>query len=182
MEGFLEVIMGCMFSGKSTELINRIRKHKIIGSRIKVINHVSDTRYKKDAVMTHNMEQETALCVSDLMPLKTSDWYSDTHVIFIEEGQFFADLYDFVVEAVDNDKKHIIVCGLDGDYLRDPIGQILRLVPFADKVMRLEALCAVCRDGTAAPFSKRLHKSTAQQLIGGMNEYSPVCRKHYMAL
>ena len=181
--GTFEVIMGCMFSGKSTELINRIRKHKIIGSRMMAVNHVSDTRYNGDTqtrITSHNLDTEKAISTDNLMSLMETDMYVNAQVIFIEEGQFFKDLYTFVKKAVDHDKKHVVVCGLDGDFQREPIGQILNLVPIADKVDRFQALCAVCKNGKSAAFSKRLSSNQEQELVGGQADYIPVCRYHYL--
>jgi len=212
--GTLEVIMGCMFSGKSTELINRIRKHKIIGSRMMAVNHISDTRYDNSdtrydnsdtrydnsdtrydnsdtrydnsatatptRITSHNLDTETAISTENLLSLTDTDMYKNAQVIFIEEGQFFKDLYVFAKNAVDDDKKHVIVCGLDGDFQRQPIGQILSLVPIADKVDRFQALCAVCKNGKSAAFSKRLSSNTEQELVGGQADYIPVCRYHYL--
>jgi thymidine kinase len=106
--------------------------------------------------------------------------------VVIEEGQFFTDLLYFVERAVDNDKKHVIVAGLSGDFKRRPFGQILDLVPIADSIEKLTAFCKLCCDGTFAHFSKRIVGSgecdtTADQiLVGTSDTYLPVCRFHYL--
>jgi thymidine kinase len=105
--------------------------------------------------------------------------YRDHHVLFIEEGQFFDDLYEFCIQAVERDGKHVIVCGLDGDFERRAFGHILDLVPIADTVDKLRALCAICKDGTEALFSKRLLATKELHVIGGLGDYLPVCRYHY---
>jgi thymidine kinase len=178
----LEVIIGCMFSGKSTEMIHRIRMYRVIDKRVCVINHCIDTRYATDGgfVVSHNHEKEAALSLSALHDCKATDVYTSSEVILIEEGQFFGDLYDFVRHAVEVDNKHVIVAGLDGDYRREPFGDLLRLIPLADKVTRLHALCAVCRDGTQAHFTKRLNGIQHQTWVGAIEDYIPVCRKHYL--
>ena len=94
-------------------------------------------------------------------------------------GQFFTDLYDFCVAAVEKDAKSVIISGLDGDFKRKSFGQILDLIPLADRVDKLTALCTKCRDGTAAIFSKRFAKCTDQIAVGGLDSYIPVCRRHY---
>ena len=157
------------------------------------VNHISDTRYdnsdtrydnsindSQTRITSHNLDTERALSTDNLMSLMETDMYVNAQVIFIEEGQFFKDLYMFVKKAVDDDKKHIVVCGLDGDFQREPIGQILNLVPIADKVDRFQALCAVCKNGKSAAFSKRLSSNKEQDLVGGQADYIPVCRYHYL--
>ncbi|KAJ2999435.1 hypothetical protein HDV02_002920 [Globomyces sp. JEL0801] len=89
------------------------------------------------------------------MPFLSHEEYHVSNVIFIEEGQFFPDLLEFVKVAVDQDCKTLIVCGLDGDFQRQPIGQMLDLIPLADSVDKLKALCAICKNGTEGLFSLR---------------------------
>ena len=149
------------------------------------VNHISDTRYNNHSdtptrITSHNLDTETAISTEHLMSLTDTDVYANSQVVFIEEGQFFKDLYAFVKKAVDDDKKHVVVCGLDGDFKREPIGQILSLVPIADKVDRFQALCAICKNGKSAAFSKRLNSNTEQELVGGQADYIPVCRYHYL--
>jgi thymidine kinase len=83
---------------------------------------------------------------------------------------------------VNNYSVNIIVGGLDGDFQRKPIGQILDLIPMADKCVKLNSLCNICKDGTEAPFSFRLVKSNDIVLVGGSESYIPVCRKHFINL
>ena len=97
----------------------------------------------------------------------------------IDEGQFFPDLKEYVVKWCEEYKKNIIVIGLDGDYKRNPFGQILDLIPIADNVMKLKAMCKLCSDGTEALFTHRLTTEDEQVLIGNSN-YIPVCRQHYL--
>ena len=101
---------------------------------------------------------------------------------FIDEGQFFSDLFTTVLKLVDNYKKHVVVSGLDGDYLRNPFGDIIKLVPHCDRLDKLKAYCCKCNNGTSAPFTKKTekNKSTAVIDIGGNDKYVPVCRYHYM--
>jgi len=95
-------------------------------------------------------------------------------VILINEGQFFEDLYKIVVDLLKEDKK-VYVCGLDGDFERKKIGQILDLIPLCDKVTKLTSLCSICRDGTPGIFSMRLTDEKSQILVG-VDNYAPVCR------
>ena len=99
-------------------------------------------------------------------------------MVFIEEAQFFNNLYEFVNKHLIN--KSFVIAGLDGDFKRNPFGDILKLIPLADKVKKLNALCKFCKDGTEAPFTKRLIVSDEIKLVGGSDSYASVCRKHYL--
>jgi thymidine kinase len=100
-----------------------------------------------------------------------------SEVILINEGQFFPDLYEVVIDMLKY-KKKIYVCGLDGDFERKKFGQILDLIPLCDKVRKLTSLCSLCKDGTAGIFSMRLTDEKEQTIVGSDN-YIPVCRKCY---
>ena len=100
-------------------------------------------------------------------------------VIFVEEIQFFPDAFENISHWVDKLGKTVIVTGLDGDSSRKPFGDVLRLIPIADKVRKLSALCKRCADGTPAHFSKRISSETQTTLIGSSDKYEAVCRKHY---
>lgn len=181
--GKLEIIMGCMFSGKSSSLINRIRQHQILDRNILVINHLSDTRYDDagGCVTSHDKVKVQAESCDILMPLLHRPDYELIDTIFVEEAQFFSDLYEFVLTAVERDGKHIVVSGLDGDYMRKPYQHIMNLIPYADVVEKRNALCVECKDGTIASFSKRIANIDNHQrhMVGAKDSYIPVCRWHY---
>lgn len=175
----LHLIIGPMFSGKSTELIRIIREHKFIGANILVIKHsLDDSRYEKSKLCTHDKQTEDCLSTNNLLALQETTEYLNCEVIFIEEAQFFENLFTFVKDGLEN-QKSFYVAGLDGDFKREPFGDILKLIPLAEKVYKLNALCFFCKDGTEAPFTKRLSTSQDQQLVGGADSYASVCRKHY---
>lgn len=181
----LEIIMGCMYSGKSTEVIRRIKRLKTLKKNVMVINNSLDTRYTNGEmgfIATHNKECEPCISADKLLNLIKTQSYRDADVIIVEEAQFFNDLYDFVVESVDTYSKHVIVSGLDGDSERKPFGDILRLIPHAEKVSKLSALCLECNDGTEAFFSKRLiyEDMSSQISVGSNDKYIAVCRKHFL--
>jgi thymidine kinase len=114
------------------------------------------------------------ICVTNLSECNIDSY----NTIIIDEGQFFSDLKEKVTEWVDN-KIHVIVAGLDGDFQRNPIGQILELIPYSDVIIKLNSLCGICVDGTEAPFTRRKNSSKDKILVGGNDIYVPVCRKHY---
>jgi hypothetical protein len=97
-----------------------------------------------------------------------------------EVGILLDDLYEFVLKAVERDGKHVVVGGLDGDCFRKPFGQILQLIPLADRVTKLSSLCKGCGDGTIGLFTFRTTKSKEIVEVGGSETYMPLCRKHYL--
>ena len=173
----IEVIMGCMFSGKSTELIRRLKRHRAINEKILVINSSKDTRSADSVIKTHNWETFACIKVFDLnsvFDIIKDDAYD---VIAIDEAQFFTGLRDFV-ELIGPTVKRIIIAGLDGDFLQRPFGEIFRVLPMADEVLKLHALCMECKDGTLAPFTKRYSEdTTTQELVGDHDIYKAVCKK-----
>ena len=94
----------------------------------------------------------------------------------------FLKIYLIFVNTGLKENKSFIIAGLDGDFKREPFGDILKLIPLAEKVIKLNALCKFCKDGTEAPFTKRLINADIQQLVGGADSYAAVCRKHYETL
>jgi len=181
--GSITLIIGCMFSGKSTEIMRLIKRYKVLKKKILIINHKSDQHYATDSISTHDQQQIECEMVDSLMPIKQTEKYRESHVIVIEEAQFFTDLFDFTTGAADNDHKTVIVAGLSGDFNRNPFGDIQRLIPHAENITKLSALCVKCGDGTLAHFSKRIDVTNQDQtLVGTTSEYIAVCRKHYNAL
>lgn len=183
--GRLELILGCMYSGKTTELIRLMNRYKSINKNMLAINYKNDTRYGNDnKIYTHNKDGVEALHIDELGVISEKPFfemqYRKAEIIFINEGQFFSTLYDFCKKAVEVDFKTVIVCGLDGDFRREAFGDMLQLIPIADKVTRLTALCKRCNDGTAGIFTLRTINSSQQTLIGGEESYIPVCRHHYL--
>jgi thymidine kinase len=174
--GRLELIIGNMFSGKSTELIRRINREKSINKKIIIINYLHDNRYSSSSISTHDLVKVNCIKVEKLMELP-NDLVKEYDSIFIDEGQFFLDLYKFVNNFINQDI-HIVISGLDGDANQKPFGDILNLIPICDTVDKLCAYCKICNNGTSAPFTKKLTKDSCQVDIGGSDKYIPVCRKH----
>jgi len=147
----LEVILGPMFSGKTTTLLSRARGKTVI------INHVFDTRCK--GVKTHDGVEASAL-KSKVIPISV-----DADTLLVDEAQFFDSL-----DGVETLAPNVVVAGLSGDYRRQPFGKILGLIPKADKVT---FLTAVCDCGAPAPFTKRI--SDEKNLISVQSSYIPKC-------
>tara|TARA_B110000967_G_C18786795_1_gene511217 strand:+ start:609 stop:1142 length:534 start_codon:yes stop_codon:yes gene_type:complete len=177
MSGRIEVILGCMFSGKSTELLRRLRRWKAVGFNVLTINHSLDVR-TNNSVKTHDNVRSDALKISSLLSIVDSDVFKTNQIIGIDEAHFFEDLLEFVLVS-EKAGKTIIVAGLDGDYRREPIGDILKLIPLCDEVVKLQALDMIDRDGSPAIFSKRIVSGNSQILVGAQESYKAVSRKNY---
>ena len=190
--GYLELFIGSMYSGKTSKLLETYKQCKFCNIPVTIINHVIDDRYHNTMVSTHDQVMAPCLQACELNDIWTDNGYKkssekkdlwahgavrDSEVILINEGQFFNDLYDVVVDMLAHNKK-IYICGLDGDFERKKFGQILDLIPLCDKVTKLTSLCSQCKNGTPGIFSMRLTNETAQTIVGSDN-YIPVCRKCY---
>ena len=180
VSGKLELIIGNMFSGKTSELIRRINKEKSINKRILVINYIDDNRYSTDKIVSHDNIKFDCIKVKLLNEIKVD--FNDYDSFFIDEGQFFTDLYPFVVLLVDINHKHVVVSGLDGDNYRNTFGDIIKLIPICDTVDKLTAYCNKCNNGTPAPFTKKITNDSSLIDIGGSDKYIPVCRYHFFKL
>lgn len=191
----LRLVLGCMFSGKSSQVIRLARRYRAIGKRVLFVDHISDTRYAEDVsdpkhIISHDGIRENSVFVSELMEISLRDDYVQADVVIIEEAQFFPDLLKFVVKEMEvkdgkekdgNKEKDFIVSGLSGDYLKRPIGDVLYLIPHAEKIDILTGLCNKCSDGTPGCFTQRKAMTTSKEqvIVGGIELYECVCRKHW---
>ena len=169
----LKIIMGNMFSGKTSELVRRLKRYEVIVKNILVINSSKDTRCMEHVLRTHDNMKFECIKTNNLKELN----YEKVDIIAIDEAQFFIGLKTFVEKALKRGKT-IILTGLDGNYKQEKIGEILECIPLADKVFKLSAMCMECMDGTHGPFTKRIVNNNEVELIGGKEMYRAVCRKH----
>jgi len=187
----LELIIGPMFAGKSSALQSIVRRRMAIGWDVLVIKHSIDKRYLPDEennnmVVNHDQQKCPAKSCGLLVDSLSWNEYVSAKLIVIEEGQFFTDLVKFVLQAVEKDGKHVVVVGLDGDAHRKPFGQILDLIPLADEVQRIYALCKLCGDGTPARFTSAISPAVSEATcdgkpnVGASESYRPLCRKHFL--
>lgn len=182
MNGYLELILGPMFSGKTSKILDLYNQCEFSNIPVVVINHTSDKRYSETMLSTHDLKmipciQASSLCdAMEILEIKNK--INDATVILINEGQFFNDLYEWTEMMVETNHKEIYICGLDGDFNRNKFGQILDLIPLCDKVTKLKSLCSMCKNGTKALFSLRVTEEKEQVLIGS-DCYKPVCRACY---
>jgi thymidine kinase len=177
--GRLEIVIGPMFSGKSSELIRYIKQFRVINKKILILKPECDKRYDSNRIVSHDGIKEDCIVVNDLLELDEKQ-INNHDIIIIDEGQFFKSLKVMVLKWTEMFRKYVIVGGLDGDYQRNPIGEILDLIPYADKYHKFCALCKYCNDGTKAIFSKRISNFGDQILIGSDEYYVPVCRYHFL--
>ena len=183
--GYLELILGPMWSGKTSMLLTYYKQFCFCKLNVSVINFKADDRYSETMLSTHDKQMipcMTGFSMEEIMCVpENAKKITESNVILINEGQFFHDIVDFTTHMVEEQHKKVYICGLDGDFKREKIGKLLDLVPLSDKVTKLRALCGKCKDGTPAPFSFRHSSSTEQVLIGADDIYIPLCRKCYQA-
>jgi thymidine kinase len=174
----LEVVIGPMFSGKSTYAIQYIRRQKAIGVKVLVLKPSIDTRYsQQNVIVTHDKESVPCINWDTNTPLVIDNRVLGNRCIVIEEAQFFKRLRPFVEELLKL-RSDILVVGLNGDCFQKPFGEILDCIPLATSVLKLSALCSLCRDGTTASYTVRTIKQDEQVVVGGPESYISVCNRH----
>ena len=177
--GKLILILGCMFSSKSSKLLEYYYKYKL-KYKCLLISHEKDTRYGENCVSTHNKFSAKSIALGHLIESFELVAYKQAKVILIDEGQFYPDILDFVYKSVNDDGKIVIISGLNGDFKKNPIGDILRLIPEADDIHFQRAICHYCPKPEDAIFSLRTNSKIKDQVAIGEKElYVPVCRYHY---
>jgi thymidine kinase len=178
--GYLELIIGPMFSGKTTRLIDIYYKTIDDNKVAFTINYSGDTRYHDSMLSSHDKRMIPCTFTSTLTSLWNSNIVENIHnadVILINEGQFFPDLYEVVLALVEQYGKIVYVCGLDGDFKRQPFGQLMQLIPLCNNILKLHSKCSMCNKD--ALFSHRTSNETTQIVIGSSN-YKPLCRGCYL--
>ena len=181
--GWVHVISGCMFCGKTDEMLRLLRRFSIAGRRVILIKPRVDTRTDALTVVSRSGAQHTALTVDD--SARIDGLARDADIIAIEEGQFFDERLPEVVERLADGGKQVIVTGLDRDFRGVPFGPMPRLMALADQVTKLTAICVVC--GEPATRTQRLINGAPAPIdsplivIGGLGDetYEARCRLHH---
>ncbi len=171
--GWIEVICGSMFSGKTEELIRRLNRAKIAKQNIKIFKPAMDKRYHQENIVSHNensINSTPVECANDILFLA-----GDSEVVGLDEAQFFDDQIVTVCNQLANQGKRVIIAGLDMDYLGKPFGSIPQLMAIAEYVTKVHAICMVC--GEVASHSYRLAASDEQVMLGETDHYEARCRK-----
>ncbi|MBO6621064.1 MAG: thymidine kinase [Balneola sp.] len=170
--GWIEVVCGGMFSGKTEELIRRAKRAHIAGQEVIVVKPAIDKRYSDTEVVSHNETALPSILVdtADQIVLLTSN----AKVVCIDEAQFFDERIVDIVNVLANDGKRVIVAGLDMDFEGKPFGPMPYLLAVAEYVTKLHAVCA--ESGTMANFSQRVIEDTSKVLVGEYDAYEPRAR------
>jgi thymidine kinase len=176
--GWIEVICGSMFSGKTEELIRRLKRAKIANLKVEIFKPAMDTRYHEQDIVSHdeNAIQSTPIDNSQTILLLASD----VDVVGVDEAQFFDDQLPEVCDQLALRGIRVIVAGLDMDYKGKPFGQIPYLLAKADYITKLHAICVKC--GNIANYSFRKKTLAGQILLGEKDVYEPRCRHCYFTL
>lgn len=177
----LEIIMGSMYSGKTTEIIRMHAKYSFLYNTI-IINHKSDNRYNFDNVIsTHNNITLNAIKLEKLNDID-KNVYKNSQFIFIDEAHFFSDLNEFILKSLNNEK-NLVVVGLNGDCDLKPFMNLVNLIPYANHVKYLTSLCHHCKTPTKGFIHYRLDKKNKKKIsVGGISDYIVLCRKHHSLL
>lgn len=173
----LNLIIGPMFSGKTTELFRLVRRYILAGKRAVIVKYAKDNRYDSVMACTHDlckMEALSAIRISDVY-----DKLLDFDVVGIDEAQFFDDILPHV-DNLANLGKTVIIAALDGDYQKKPFLPIVPLFALSEKIVKVNAVCRTC--GRDAAFTIRTTTSRELEVIGGEEMYRAVCRSCYKNL
>ncbi len=173
----LECITGGMYSGKTEELLRRVRLAEIARQLVLLCKPLIDTRYGEEQVVSHNKTRLPAKVFRSSEELLTMAMGNPCPVVAIEELQFFDDGIVDVCETLVSIGKRVIVAGLDQDYKGEPFWVMAQLLARAEHVLKLQAICAIC--GEFASKTQRLLGGTARIEVGGVGQYEARCRKHH---
>lgn len=170
--GHIELILGPMFSYKTTELLRRAHVLQRAKKRCLFIKPQIDNRDSATHIVTHDKMREKAMVVPKLSDIPETSW-KEYHVLAIDEGQFFEDIVEFADMAA-NQGKTVLISGCDGTFQRKPFHRILEVIPIAEKITKQHACCVDC--GTEASFTLRTTQEKEVDLIGDNDKYQPMCR------
>jgi len=174
--GWIEVVCGSMFSGKTEELIRRLNRARIANQKVEIFKPAVDTRYDEEDVVSHNANAVKSNPVQNASQILFYD--EDFEVVGIDEAQFFDDELITVCDELANRGKRVIVAGLDMDFTGKPFGPIPKLMAIAEYVTKVHAICIRC--GNLAHYSHRKAKDDKLVLLGETDAYEPLCRKCFI--
>ncbi len=171
--GWIEVIVGCMFSGKTEELIRRLRRAEIAKQKVIVFKPKIDNRYSSDHIVSHSEAKLKSLVVESSKEVE--QLAQDAQVIGIDEGQFFDSGIVEVAERLANQGKRVLIAGLDQDYRARPFEPMPQLLAVAEYITKTLAICVVC--GNPADRTQRTTPSNERVLVGAKDSYEARCRR-----
>jgi len=171
--GWIEVVCGCMFSGKTEELIRRLRRAQIAKQKVAIFKPRIDKRYSAEHIVSHSDQSLVSTVVDDASDiLKLA---ADAQVVGVDEGQFFKQNLVEVCEALANNGKRVIVAGLDQDYRGKPFEPMPQLLAVAEYITKTLAICVVC--GNPADRTQRTTSSSERVVVGAKDMYEARCRR-----
>lgn len=176
-QGWIEVVCGAMFSGKSEELIRRLRRAQIARQKVQIFKPAIDARYDQHQIVSHSqmrMEADIVRSAAEIMQRV----HEDTDVVGIDEGQFFDSDLVQVCNTLANRGKRVIVAGLDQDYLGQPFEPMPQLLAIAEYITKTLAICVQC--GNPANYTQRLVASSDRVLVGASGIYEARCRRCFV--
>ena len=180
-EGYLEIIIGPMWSGKTSRLLDLYTQYQVCEIPVVLINYLGDRERGVEAGQLKTHDGRCAECHSverlDEIP---SSILTSARAVLINEAQFFPDAVEGITRMVESMGKRVHAAGLDGDFMRRPFGDWLSLLPLSDEVVKKRAFCRGCKQ-QQAPFSHRIAESQDVQLIGAADSYQPLCRRCFKA-
>jgi thymidine kinase len=175
--GSIEVICGSMFSGKTEELIRRMKRAQFAKQKVEIYKPCIDVRYSEDEVVSHDSHSIPSTPIDS--PASMLLLSSDVEVVGIDEAQFFDDTLVDVVQTLANRGIRVIIAGLDTDFMGKPFGPMPALMAVAEDIQKVHAICVRC--GSPANHSHRLSKSDELVVLGETDIYEPLCRHCYNA-
>ena len=174
----LTLILGPMYSGKSTKLLEYHRKYKL-KHKCLLINHKTDKRYsKKQKICTHDLVSENCMFLDSIEKIEYIENFDEYEVIFIDEGQFFKDLV-LINKIVNEYRKTVFISGLKGDFKNKGFKNIMELIPLCDDLIMMKSICSLCKKMTDAIYTKKIIEDDKIIDVGSTGKYIPVCRKHF---
>ena len=176
--GWIEVICGSMFSGKTEELIRRMKRAQFANQKMLLFKPIIDNRYHQTNIVSHQGTSIQAISVTDSSEILKS--WTDQKVIAIDEAQFFDHALVTVCNELATKGVRIIIAGLDMDYLGEPFGPMPKLLAIAEYVTKVHAICVSC--GNLAHYSHRISNEDGQVVVGAIEKYQPLCRTCYTKL
>ena len=175
--GWIEVIAGCMFSGKTEELIRRLRRAQIARQKVKIFKPKIDIRYSESDIVSHNEQSLPSILISDINEI--NELAKDAQVIGIDEAQFFSNDIIDICNKLASEGKRVIVAGLDQDYRGVPFEPMPQLLAIAEYITKTLAICVNC--GNPADKTQRKTTSSERVVVGAADIYEARCRKcHYI--
>lgn len=175
--GWIEVITGCMFSGKTEELIRRLKRAQIAKQKVKIFKPQIDNRFSENSIVSHNDQSLPSILIKDISEIR--ELAGDAQVVGIDEAQFFTEELVDICNELALKGKRVVVAGLDQDFRGVPFEPIPNLLAAAEYITKQLAICVNC--GNPADKTQRKTSSTERVIVGAADVYEARCRKcHYI--